>query len=141
MSSSAFGNQWYRDGIAIEGASASTYQATVAGNYTVNVKVDDCVSVMSDTRPVITGDLQVANNDGILAFPNPVRNTLTIHLDGFKGAPVDVSIFDHIGKVTDRLSTKGGSTEFLDVSSYAAGSYILQAAQGKTKKKMRFVKE
>ncbi|CAN1493247.1 Gliding motility-associated, C-terminal domain [Flavobacteriaceae bacterium] len=47
-SSASSGNQWYKDGAAITGATATTYTATVSGIYTVIVTQNSCVSIESD---------------------------------------------------------------------------------------------
>jgi hypothetical protein len=54
-SSSASGNLWFRDGAALTGASASSYQVTVAGNYTVMVRISATCFSISD--PVSTAVL------------------------------------------------------------------------------------
>jgi SdrD B-like domain/Secretion system C-terminal sorting domain len=43
-SSSATGNQWYKDGILIAGATSQTYTATTSGNYSVMVSNGTCTS-------------------------------------------------------------------------------------------------
>jgi hypothetical protein len=46
-SSSASGNQWYLNGGSISGATANTYVASVAGDYTVKVTTSGCTSASS----------------------------------------------------------------------------------------------
>ena len=46
-SSSATGNQWYKDGVAISGANSQTYIATASGAYTVIVTASGCSSAAS----------------------------------------------------------------------------------------------
>jgi len=47
-SSAAIGNQWYKDGVAIAGATAQTYSATDTGAYTVITSLTNCASEESD---------------------------------------------------------------------------------------------
>ena len=46
-SSSASGNQWYKDGVLINGATGQNYTATQGGVYTVIVTINGCVSPVS----------------------------------------------------------------------------------------------
>jgi hypothetical protein len=46
-SNEAVGNQWYKDGIAIERATASLFKANATGSYTVKSNRDGCYSSMS----------------------------------------------------------------------------------------------
>ncbi|ANE52980.1 MBG domain-containing protein [Flavisolibacter tropicus] len=46
-SSAASGNQWYKDGAAIGGATAQTYTATAGGSYTVKATSGSCTSSAS----------------------------------------------------------------------------------------------
>ncbi len=48
ISSAARGNQWYRDGVIIEGATEQSYTATESGSYTVTASNGYCVSDMSE---------------------------------------------------------------------------------------------
>ncbi|PWN67792.1 hypothetical protein C1638_004125 [Chryseobacterium oncorhynchi] len=52
-SSSTTGNQWYKDGAIISGATAQTYTATTSGTYTVIVTTGGCASSPS-TGTVVT---------------------------------------------------------------------------------------
>ena len=47
-SSAATGNQWYKDGVAISGATAQNYTATQSGIYTVKVTINGCASSISN---------------------------------------------------------------------------------------------
>ena len=52
-SSSATGNMWYRDGVAINGATSQTYSATASGAYTVIVAASGCSSAASAGTTVV----------------------------------------------------------------------------------------
>lgn len=47
-SNAANGNQWYKDGVVISGATATTYIANASGNYTAKVTVNGCESAASN---------------------------------------------------------------------------------------------
>lgn len=51
-SSSTTGNQWYKDGSLINGATAQNYTAATAGQYTVQVTANGCTSPASDITTV-----------------------------------------------------------------------------------------
>lgn len=46
------GNQWFKDGVAVSGATAQTYNPVEAGSYTVQVTSGGCISDMSDSVAV-----------------------------------------------------------------------------------------
>ncbi len=52
-SSSASGNQWYKDGSLITGANTATYNITAAGTYTVRVTANGCTSAISSNSATI----------------------------------------------------------------------------------------
>ncbi|HZY82857.1 MAG TPA: choice-of-anchor tandem repeat GloVer-containing protein [Cyclobacteriaceae bacterium] len=51
-SSASSGNQWYKDGNPIDGATAQTYTPTVSGSYTVIISAGTCVSQPSDAKSI-----------------------------------------------------------------------------------------
>jgi hypothetical protein len=52
-SSATAGNQWYKDGVTINGATNQTYSATTSGNYTAKVINGGCASTASNIVSVI----------------------------------------------------------------------------------------
>ena len=56
-SSASTGNQWYKDGVAISGATAQNYTATQGGVYTVKVTVNGCTSNSSGGVTVVVNNI------------------------------------------------------------------------------------
>lgn len=95
---STFGNtyQWYRNGIAINGANAATYSAAQAGSYTVVIQRDGCTNtsnaIVTTVLPYINpvavaaGNTQICNGDSVTLYTQSgtnynyqwLRNGLTI---------------------------------------------------------------
>ena len=78
-SSANTGNQWYRNTVLINGATSNTYNATLAGNYTVMVSsILTCsatslpISLSIGTFPTITGATAICNGATLL-----LSNTLS----------------------------------------------------------------
>ncbi|MBO9564306.1 MAG: peptidoglycan DD-metalloendopeptidase family protein [Niastella sp.] len=114
-SSAATGNQWLKDGVAIGGATAVTYVATAAGNYSVKVTSGNC-----------TGTSAVAT---VVVNPLPPVPAIT------PGGPVS---FCTGGSVTLTSSAVTGNQWYKDgvaiagatnttYSANAAGSYTVRA--------------
>ncbi|ANE50854.1 hypothetical protein SY85_10410 [Flavisolibacter tropicus] len=51
-SSANSGNQWFKDGVAINGATAQSYTVTTSGNYTVRTTRNNCTSEFAAVAPV-----------------------------------------------------------------------------------------
>ena len=108
-SSSASGNQWYLDGGAISGATANTYVASVAGNYTVTVTTSGCTSAASAITIVTV---------------NSIPSTPTITA----GGPTSFCIG---GSVTLTSSSASGNQWYLNggaISGATANTYIASVA-------------
>ncbi|MEY4011042.1 MAG: hypothetical protein RIT22_166, partial [Bacteroidota bacterium] len=84
-SSATTGNQWYKDAVAISGATAQTHTATVAGTYTVvTTNGYNCPSPASAGVAVVVNVLPVATiNNGIaLAFVDCTATTIDLTASG-----------------------------------------------------------
>ncbi len=79
-SSSATGNQWYKNGVIIPEATASTYEVTETGIYTVSVTANTCSVTSNEITVAITG-LEFKGDQNIAIYPNPVNDWLTIELE------------------------------------------------------------
>jgi hypothetical protein len=121
-SSSANGNQWYLNGVAISGATNATYPATEPGVYTVSVKVDDCTSDLSNGYSLIITGLEKLN-DGFKLFPNPVNDKVRLILPNSSGDETSIVIYDMQGRVKEKIKTTSQEIE-ISVSEFATGTYI-----------------
>ena len=102
ISNTAQGNQWYKDGEPIAGATKSTYNATENGNYTVRVTQNGCPSPLSDTfnfiwslfNLTITGSQSACQNDTLI-YTTPKETNVTISWtvnNGIIIGPADSSV-------------------------------------------------
>ncbi len=80
-SSSEHNNQWYKEGVAIEGATEKSYTVSRSGSYTVRVTYDDC-SQESETMTVIATAKPVATTQALQVYPNPASNYVAIQYHG-----------------------------------------------------------
>lgn len=139
-STAASGNQWYRNGVAISGATAASYSVTQAGIYKVQVQVDDCVSEFSnDQALIVTGDLNYDATNTIEVYPNPVTNILNVKL-GRANEQKLVSFYDLTGRQMEQRQVWEAQAQF-DVSGWAKGFYLIKVKDGSSEEVYRLVKE
>jgi hypothetical protein len=141
-SSSATGNQWFRDGTLITNTSAGTLTVTQPGVYSLRVQVDDCQSEASANVPIIvTGDLTTAN-EHTWVYPNPVKDRVWVDLQSFeKGKSVQIRLVDLVGRVIQQAEAAGGSMHELNLTDQPAGAYRLVAKQSSRQLQMSLVKQ
>ncbi|MFM8346406.1 MAG: T9SS type A sorting domain-containing protein, partial [Bacteroidota bacterium] len=128
-SSSATGNQWYRNGTLIQGATNSSYTATESGTYSVKVTAKNCTGPSSDDFVLVIVGLEGEYATGRV-YPNPSEGLTTLDLNGFDAARmVTVSVRDAQGKLMlSRLLDTGNPV--IDVTDIPSGMYVLTAEQG-----------
>lgn len=88
QSSATSGNQWYRDNQLIDGATAQTYRAKVAGVYTVRYITNGCASAAS--AGTTAGFVALPTKPAIMANGSSlsVTNTYTSYAWFFNNTPV-----------------------------------------------------
>ena len=128
-SSGSTGNQWFRDGVAIQGATASTYTASESGNYTVRVTLKNCTGPASDNYVLVVTGL----DDGLASgrvYPNPSDAEVTFDLAGFdRNKPLMLELRDSQGRmISSRLVDAEHAV--VDLSTVPAGIYFMTAGQG-----------
>ena len=127
-SSATTGNQWYKDGIAISGATAQTYSATTSGAYTVVVTRTGCESPASDATTVTVNNCISLTNDAVTGINGKTGNSNVINaLTNDKLNGVAVAIADvNLSVVTSATSIGSGSVPILNpatgIVSVAAGT-------------------
>jgi Secretion system C-terminal sorting domain len=137
-SSAVSGNQWFLNNVAIPSATNSTYAATTAGTYKVQVTIDNCVSDFSnDTPVVITGDLTTTQST-ISAYPNPADDRLVIV--GLEEETKECTVIDLLGRATTLNLTKQKGGHEASVESFSSGVYLVRVQQTNAIQQIRFVK-
>lgn len=125
VSSATGGNQWYRDGTAISGATGQTYKPTLAGNYTVVVTLNGCTSPTSDPFNFVpTGLTNLGAGQYMHVYPNPVQTELRIDFRINGTMRIRAVLHDLAGKQVWK-SDELNSGSRLPVGRLAAGTYLL----------------
>lgn len=142
-SSSDNGNQWYLNGIGIEGATGKTHVISTTGSYQVTTAVDDCASNLSAaTAFIVTSNEETVKQlNEATAFPNPAEQSLFLRLSGFDPASkVIINLTDAFGRIVGTLEAGEKEVEVL-IGHYAPGMYTVQMVQGTKSQQIRIVKK
>lgn len=125
LSSATSGNQWYFNGTAIQGATGQTHQPTQSGNYSVQSTVNGCTSSLSaNFNFIVTGIINLGNDQFIRLYPNPVKNKLTIDWSINNVTSLNVQITNLQGKMLLKKIIQPSSA--IDLSNLPAGMYIIK---------------
>ena len=140
-SSAAEGNQWYRNGTALPGATSS-YVVDGKGSYTAKVTIENCQSNFSDPFSVIITDVEKSGLlGGLCLYPNPVQHELFINLNGITGdEPSEIIVYDISGRLICR-QTMQGENGTLSIDQYPSGNYLLLISNKVFSLNTRFVKQ
>jgi hypothetical protein len=125
-SSATAGNQWYLNGTAVAGATAQTYQPVQSGTYTVQASANGCNSnVSAPYNYVMTGLLNLGNNQSVALWPNPVKDHFFLHWTIGNLNALSVAVVDVQGKTVLRQSkVQAGKPVYL--STLPAGYYFVK---------------
>lgn len=115
--------QWYYNGLAIPGAIFSYYTNAQNGNYAVEVTTSYGCTTLSEVYTVAVGVNESAAVR-ILVYPNPVDDALVVKYPTRSGN-TDITIYNMLGMAVYKHAMTS-STQQLDVSHLAAGTYIVQ---------------
>lgn len=98
-SSSAEGNQWYLNGVAITDATGQVLSATESGTYKVQVKgSNDCLSEMSEPfNFTFTGIEENMEQNHVNIFPNPADKVISVVLFSDNHELMHFSIYNELG--------------------------------------------
>jgi hypothetical protein len=126
ISSAPTGNQWYLNGNLIPGATAQKYQPVQGGTYTVQVTSNNCLSDYSSGYSfVVTGIIDLGNNEYIKLYPNPVRDNLNVSWRIAGAQLMNIEVNDLSGKqIIINKSVHNG--EIIDLSNLSQGIYYIR---------------
>jgi len=135
-SSAPEGNQWYKDGILIDGATAQTYEVTENGTYTVVVTLNGCSSEPSNAL-VITG-VGISNPgfDSFVVYPNPGKGEfwMQVKSNGL-AADYELSVQNTMGSLVFHQNNKhidGAEKLHLNLNFLPDGMYTLTLKSAST---------
>ncbi len=123
VSSNSTGNQWYLDGIKLQGENNNKIKASSTGVYTVqSTNNDGCISDFSKGEyGLITSTLKEEN---LMFYPNPFVNNIKLSFSAEFGNSADIKILDNKGiSRFEKKSVQNG--EIVDLSLLPVGTYIL----------------
>lgn len=131
-SSATSGNQWYKDGVAIVGATSQTYTPTENGSY--RVQVTDAVSNCTlESNAIVFTTTAVPNVDpaeiALIVSPNPAPGQFTIQLETRTKADLGITLINTTGQKVYQLKLPaftGRLSRLVNPGKLAAGVYYLE---------------
>ena len=134
-SSIATGNQWYRNGIGIAGATSQTYKPVESGNYTVRVLDNSGCQMTSSAYTFVLSAVNPVDNAAIelAVSPNPNNGSFTLRFKAPGRDDLQIDIINSLGQSVYAKSNPAFSGQFseqLNLKSMGAGVYILKLRHG-----------
>jgi hypothetical protein len=93
------GNQWFKNGLVLQGETGQTLLILGSGIYTVNSVIEGCTSQMSDGKTILITNTEKASY-GYRIFPNPVSNFLMIQTDRSTTNHLVITVYNAKGAIT-----------------------------------------
>ncbi|HCA82979.1 MAG TPA: hypothetical protein DEP18_04265 [Flavobacteriales bacterium] len=118
------GVQWYLNGVPVAGGTTQTINVLNNGQYWVTyTNANGCTSINSDTITILDVSVDELEAIGLVVFPNPVSDNLTIKANDVISAAIRVC--DLAGRVMIQLPFSTGNRFQVDVSGLVAGTYLI----------------
>lgn len=110
--------QWFRNNVAISGATSRDFRAVVFGTYVVEVTSADGCKTRSAPRQFTPTGLEVATlAQQANIYPNPNNGAFTLQLDNIPSGTIHVTLTDAIGRIVHRFNVENdGATVARQVS-------------------------
>jgi hypothetical protein len=143
VSTSSSGNQWYYNGVAINGETSSSLRVTESGTYNVKVTVDDCASQLSDDFCLAVSGTGNASARQVVLYPVPAQRSISLEFNhGDDGGPIDILIYNTLLQLIMHKTAVGNQLKVdLDISHLPPGVYVLHTSKKNIKQQIKFVKE
>lgn len=96
-SSATSGNQWFRNNLAIAGATTQQYIATQSGFYAVQTTGAGCTSALSNDTLVLASVQEQLVENGVSVYPNPGAGLFNVEV--LNGQAEEILVLDPLGRV------------------------------------------
>ena len=95
---------------------------------------------------LLNSSLATVSNNSVseiaTTFPNPFQNTFKIDLNKVSGEPIQVSVYDILGKQIEVFNVEANEAKTLEIGqSYPSGFYNLKVSQGDKTQSIRMIKQ
>ena len=127
-SSAPAGNQWYKDGAAISGATSQTYTVQATAWYWTVVTLSTCSSDTSNHLYILWVGIDEKNSSSVDIYPVPNNGRFNMAISSEKESTYKLDIYNNLGvKIYgDRsLTVKGNSITAIDMGKVPAGLYTV----------------
>jgi hypothetical protein len=127
-SSASTGNQWYKDGVLIPGATGQQYIVTGSGWYWTVVTINGCSSPESNHIYILITGLENLAGTGLLIYPVPNDGHFTISFTSSSLNNYNLEIFNILGIMIYRLNdieVNNTAIKWIDLKSAPAGTYTV----------------
>ena len=140
-SSSPTGNQWYKDGVAIAGATGQNYVTTEIGTYTVIVTINGCSSEESEPFIITSNSGNMNELNTMLIQPNPNTGKFKLTADIARRQICTLEIITNTGVTIykeEGLVVEGKFSKEVDITGTPVGLYmvVLRNAENQVIRKM-----
>jgi len=128
-SSAPAGNQWYYDGVAIQGATSQTYTVTLnTGYYWCVVTLNDCSSEISNKVWIeVVGTEELPVTSSFTVYPVPNNGLFTVSIQFPVEATFNIMIYNQIGskvfEFVEVKTTDGKFQKLIDLRPISNGIY------------------
>ena len=124
------GNQWYLNGVAINGATNQNYSPVQSGNYRVDVTLGNgCITQSDNFTYIINSPTSGTDEIGLTLFPIPANGQLHVVFAAKAAASMKMSLINSAGQTDYNAAQSipvGNFSTVIDVSHIAPGTYVLK---------------
>lgn len=120
--------QWYRNGVAIAGATNATYETNILAVYSVSVTGGNCTVSSPDYNlsQQVSVKEHAAFTKQVKIFPNPAAEQLNIEVP----AAVKIQVISLEGRMVQQAEVQAGNNK-IGMTTLAAGTYMIHFADKK----------
>ena len=132
-SSTPDGNQWYRNGSAIPGATGQVHEATQTGNYWDVVTSANCSSDTSNNIYLVMTGSDTVQAPELEIYPVPVIGRFTVSVKMNDSKRFYLNVYDPLGtriRHYEFPDSPGKNAVIIDLENPSAGLYVVELVSG-----------
>jgi hypothetical protein len=132
-SSAAEGNQWFKNGISIDGATTQSYEATSAGSYSASVTLAGCPSPVSNSISVLFTGITVPAVGKFVLSPVPSNGLFTATMSWPGQEIFTIRVYNNIGGLVyenKNVLVDGSAKQTIDLRNASSGMYTVLFTSG-----------